>query len=38
MLLVYNNPLTPEKIKEITGLEKRRSRSIINELISKYDS
>ncbi len=37
MLLVYNNSLTLEKIKDITGLEKRRSRSIINELISKYD-
>ncbi len=37
MLLVYNNSLTLEKIKEITGLEKRRSRAIINELISKYD-
>lgn len=37
MLLVYNDPLTLEKIKEITGLEKRRSRSIINELISKYE-
>ena len=36
-MLVYINPLTLEKIKEITGLEKRRSRAIINELISKYD-
>ena len=38
MLLVYNNPLTLEKIKEITGLENRRSRSIINKLISKYNN
>lgn len=37
MLLVYINPLTLEKIKEITGLENRKSRSILNELISKYD-
>jgi len=36
-LLVYNNPLTLEKIKDITGLEKKRSRPIIDELISKYD-
>jgi len=36
-LLIYNNPLTLDKIKEITRLEKKRSRSIINELISKYD-
>lgn len=36
-MLVYNNPLTIEKIKDITGLEKKRSRPIINELISKYD-
>jgi segregation and condensation protein B len=36
-LLVYNNPLTLDKIKEITGLEKRTSKLIINELISKYD-
>jgi len=36
LLLVYNNPLTLEKIKEITGLEKSRSRLIINRLISKY--
>jgi len=35
--LVYNNPLTLEKIKDITGLEKKRSRPIIDELISKYD-
>lgn len=38
MLFIHNNPLTLEKIKEITGLEKRRSRSIISELISKYDN
>jgi len=37
-LLVHNNPLTLEKIKEITGLEKGKSRSIISELISKYDN
>ena len=36
-MLVYNNPLTIEKIKDITGLEKKRSRPIIDELISKYD-
>ena len=36
-MLVYNNPLTLEKIKDITGLEKKRSRPIIDELISKYD-
>ena len=36
-MLVYNNPLTLDKIKEITDLEKRKSRLIINELISKYD-
>ncbi len=35
--MVYNNPLTLEKIKDITGLEKKRSRPIIDELISKYD-
>ncbi|MBE3035545.1 MAG: SMC-Scp complex subunit ScpB, partial [Candidatus Atribacteria bacterium] len=34
---VYNNPLTLDKLKEITGLDKRKSRLIINELISKYD-
>jgi segregation and condensation protein B len=38
LLLIHNNPLTLEKIREITGLEKRRSRSIISELISKYDN
>lgn len=38
MLLVYNNPLTLEKIKEITSLEKRRSKLIINELIARYDN
>lgn len=38
MLLVYNNPLTLEKIKEITSLEKRRSKLIINELIVRYDN
>ncbi len=37
-MLVYNNPLTLEKIKEITDLDKKRSRSIINELILKYDN
>ncbi len=36
-MLVYNNPLTLDKIKEITDLEKKRSRPIINELISKYN-
>jgi len=38
LLLVYNNPLTLEKIKEITSLEKRRSKLIINELIARYDN
>ena len=38
LLLVHNNPLTLEKIKEITSLEKTRSRLIINELISRYNN
>ncbi len=38
LLLVHNNPLTLEKIKEITDLDKGRSRTIISELILKYDN
>lgn len=37
-MLVHNNPLTLEKIKEITDLDKGRSRTIISELILKYDN
>jgi len=37
LLFVHNNPLSVEKISEITGLERKKVKFIINNLALQYD-